>query len=313
MKIKIIKDAEQYAKELLKPAPKKFKRRSVKTFGVNDLFGSDICDMSNIAKFNDNVKYFLILMDLHSRYVWIFPMKTKTSNIVLNNFKKLKDQVGNFQNLWTDRGGEYVNKSFIKWCQENNINLYHTGGENKSVFVERFIRTLRGMISTYLIENNTERYIDKLNEIVFNYNNKKHRMIKNTPSNVYNGDRSVEVYDKPISNIKQKFKVNDYVRISRIKRTFEKGFTPNWSEEVFKIIAVDKNDDPVMYQFEDLLGERIAGKFYEPELQKTKLKDYAIIEKIIKSKKLNGKKMYYVKYRGYDNRFNEWINEHQMV
>ena len=123
----------------------------------------------------------------------------------------------------------------------------------------------------------------------------------------------IHTTDSSSSNIKQKFKVNDYVRISRIKHTFEKGFTPNWSEEVFKIIGVDKNDDPVMYQLEDLLGERIDGKFYEPELQKTKLKDYAIIEKIIKSKKTKGKKMYYVKYRGYDNRFNEWINEHQIV
>ena len=82
-------NAEQYANELLKPAPKRFKRRTVKTFGVNDIFGSDICDMSNISKFNNNVKYLLIVMDIHSRYVWIYPMKTKTSNIVLNNFKKL--------------------------------------------------------------------------------------------------------------------------------------------------------------------------------------------------------------------------------
>ena len=119
----------------------------MKTFGINDIFGSDICDMSNISKFNDNVKYLLIIMDLHSRYIWISPMKTKTSNIVLNNFKKLKEEVGNFQNLWTDRSGEYVNKNFIKWCKEKNINLYHTGGKSKLVFVERFIRTLRGMIS----------------------------------------------------------------------------------------------------------------------------------------------------------------------
>jgi len=126
--------------------------------------------------------------------------------------------------------------------------------------------------------------------------------------------RSVHPRNGPhSSNIKQKFKVNDYVRISRIKHTFEKGFTPNWSEEVFKIIKVDKNDDPVMYQLEDLLGQHIDGKFYEPELQKTKLKDYAIIEKIIKTKKIKGKKMFYVKYRGYDNRFNEWISEHQMI
>ncbi|WP_428028765.1 hypothetical protein [Arcobacter sp.] len=117
-------------------------------------------------------------------------MKTKTSSIVLNNFKKLKEEVGNFQNLWTDRGGEYVNKKFIKWCNENNINL--------------------------LIANNTERYIDNLNEMVYNYNNKKHRMIKDTPSNVYNSisaERGVHGHKKPTSSIKHKLQVNDYVRI----------------------------------------------------------------------------------------------------
>ena len=62
-----------------------------------------------------------------------------------------------------------------------------------------------------------------------------------------------------------------------------------------------------MYQLEDLLSEKIAGKFYEPELQKTNLKDYAKVEKVIKTKVVNGKKMYYVKFDGYDTKFNEWV------
>ena len=159
-----------------------------------------------------------------------------------------------------------------------------------------------------MIKDTTLLYIDNLNDIVLSYNNRKHRMIKATSLDVYNSiseERSVHFHKSPSSSkLKQKFKFNDYVRISRIKHTFEKGFTPNQSEEVFKIIGVDKNDDPVMYQLEDLLGESIDGKFYEPELQKTKLKDYAIIEKIIKNKKVKEKKLYYVKYRAYDNRFN---------
>ena len=100
MTMKPIKNAEQYAKELFKSASKKFKRRTVKKFGINDIFGSDICDMTNISKFNDNEKYLLIIMDIHSRYVFIYPMKTKTSNIVLNNFKKLKEEVSS---LYTGR------------------------------------------------------------------------------------------------------------------------------------------------------------------------------------------------------------------
>ncbi len=92
-----------------------------------------------------------------------------------------------------------------------------------------------------------------------------------------------------------------------------KKVTPNWSEEVFKIIEVDESDNPVMYELEDLLGEEVKGKFYIQELQKTDLKDYAIVEKVLREKTVRGQKMYLVKYRGYDNRFNEYITEEQLL
>jgi len=317
----LIDSALQFAKELLKPAPKKFEKRSVQTYGLNDIYASDICDMSNISKFNDNIKYLLIIMDIHSRFVWLYPMKTKNADEVLTNFKTQLAKVTVFgKNLWTDRGKEYVNKKFEDWCDKNNINLYHTGGESKSVFAERFIRTLRGMISKYTLSHNTERYIDDLDKIISEYNNKKHRMIKDTPANVWNGKHVAVGTNEVIKRIipLNKYKIGDFVRISRVKDTFEKSYTPNWSEEVFKITSVDNNDTPVMYQLEDLLGELIKGKFYEPELQKTKLKDYAIIEKIIRKRVVKnelGKPalQFYVKYRGYDKRFNEWIDKQQLV
>jgi len=93
---------------------------------------------------------------------------------------------------------------------------------------------------------------------------------------------------------------------------FEKGYTPKWSEEVFKIVGVDTRACPVMYQLEDLLGEKVIGKFYEQELQKTELKDYALVEKVLDEKKVKRKMMYLVKYRGYSDKFNEWINGEQL-
>jgi hypothetical protein len=195
-----------------------------------------------------------------------FPLKNKETNSVLNCFKTFEDLP---TNLWTDLGKEFINKSFKKWCEYNSINLYHTGGESKAVFAERAIRTIKTRITEIIIENENYRYIDALKNIVEQYNNKIHSSVKQKPNDIYFND------EKPITEYtytfvkKPKFNVGDNVRISVVKGKFEKGYNPNWSKEIFKIIEVDKSDNPVMYQLQDLNHEAIKGKFYSEELQKT--------------------------------------------
>lgn len=298
-------DYKQYVKELMKPVVKSFQRRKVNVFFNNDIWTADLIDYNNLSKFNKNVKYLLCVMDIYSRFVWVFPLKDKSSQLVLQSFKT-------FQNfpykLWTDLGKEFINKDFKEFCKMNNITIYHTYGDSKAVFIERFNRTLKRKISEYMIINNTNKYIDVLREIVNEYNNNIHSSTDETPYNIYYNDKPSQDISIDIYNSKPKFKVGDFVRISRTKGVFEKGYKPKWSKEVFKIIAVDKLD-PIMYQLEDLLKEQIEGKFYEPELQKTELKDFAMIEKVIRTKIVNGVKKYFVKYDGYDDKFNEWVNE----
>ena len=104
-----------------------------------------------------------------------------------------------------------------------------------------------------------------------------------------------------------KFKVGDHVRISKYKNIFVKGYAANWSEEIFVIEKV-KNTVPWTYVINDLNGEEIAGSFYEKESQKTNQKEFRI-EKVLKRK---GDKLY-VKWKGYDNSFNSWINKKDIV
>ena len=110
-------------------------------------------------------------------------------------------------------------------------------------------------------------------------------------------------YNEYFNNKDPKFKVGDHVRISKYKNIFAKGYTPNWSEEVFVINKI-KNTVPWTYAISDLNGEEIAGSFYEKELQKTNQKEFRV-EKVLKRK---GDKLY-VKWKGYDNRFNSWIEK----
>ena len=300
------KDAIQYRKELTKPVPKTFPRRKAIVLSNNDIWTADIVDYSRLSKLNKNYKYLLCIMDIYSRYAFVFPLKDKKGSTIIKCFKELKNYG---RNLWVDKGGEFLNNEFKKFCKDNDINICHTYGDSKAVYIERFNRTLKQKINNYFIENNTNRYIDVLDKIVEEYNHTKHSTTKQTPYDVYYNNEEPAITYFTGGSERPKYKVGDYVRISRVKGTFEKGYAPKWSKEVFKIIGVDKQQDPIMYQLEDQLQEKIEGKFYEPELQKTDLKDYAMIEKVIRTKKVNGNKMYYVKYDGYDNKFNEWFSE----
>ena len=125
------------------------------------------------------------------------------------------------------------------------------------------------------------------------------------PADVTNNtyiDSNEEVNDKD-----PKFKVDDHVRISKHKNIFAKGYTPNWSEEV-SVIKKVKNTVPWMYLINDLNDNEIIGTFYEKELQKTNQQEFRI-EKVIKKK---GDKLY-VKWKGYDNSFNSWIDKKDLV
>jgi len=258
-------DNIQYRKELLKPAIRKFKRREVRTFYINDIWSADIVDLSNLSKFNSGYKYLLTIIDIYSRYVFVFALKDKTSKSVLDCFKKLKTYP---KHLWIDKGGEFLSKDFKLFCEENTMNVYHTYGESKAVFIERFNRTLKNKITQYMIENNTNKYHNVLNDIVDDYNNTIHSKTKLTPANIYNDGVEYETRVYEVLQKKPNYRIGDYIRISRVKNTFEKGYTPNWSKEVFKIIDVDERQEPVMYQLENLLNEKLKASSTNLNYQK---------------------------------------------
>ena len=150
-------------------------------------------------------------------------------------------------------------------------------------------------------------YIDKLDDIVDEYNNTYHRSIKMKPLDVK--DNTYIDFKKEVNDKNPKFKVGDHVRISKYKNTFAKGYVHNWSEEIF-IIKKIKNTVSQTYVVNVLIlnGEKIIGTFYENELQKTNKKEFRI-EKVLKK---NGDKLD-VKWKGYDNSFNSWIDKNDIV
>ena len=183
--------------------------------------------------------------------------------------------------------------------------MYSTHNEGKSVVAERFLRKIKNKIYKYMTSISKNVYIDKLDDIVHKYNNKKHIIIKMKPIDVK--DNTYIDFGKEVNNNDPKFKVGDHVRISKYRNIFAKGYTPNCSEEVL-VIKKNKNAVPWNYVINDLNGKEITGTFYEKELQKIDQQEFRI-EKVIRKK---GDKLY-VKWKGYDNSFNSWIDKKDLV
>ena len=286
---KLTPQNQQLAEELHKPIIKKFEKRKVHTAFKDNIWGTDLADMQLLSKYNKGIRFLLCVIDIFSKYAWVVPLKDKKGVSIATAFQIILKQSNRKPNkIWLDKGSEFYNASFKKWFQDNDIVMYSTNNEVKSVVAERFIRTLKSKIYKHMTSVSKNVYIDKLNDIVDEYNNTYHTTIKMKPIDVK--DNTYINTDKEINNKDPKFKVSDRVRISKYKNIFTKGYTPNWSEEVFVIKKV-KNTVPWTYVINDLNGEEIIGTFYEKELQKTNQEEFRIEkEKVIKYM-LNGKVM----------------------
>ena len=207
--------------------------------------------------------------------------------------------------VWIDKGSEFYNSSFKKWLKDNDTEMYSIHNEGKPVVSERFIRTLKNKIYKYMTLMSKNAYIDKLDDIVDGYNNTYHKTINMKPVDVK--DNTYIDFENKVNDKDPKLKVGDHIRIPKYKNIFAKGYTPNFSEEIFVIKKV-KNAVPWTYVINDLNGEEIIGTFYEKELQKTNQKEFRI-DKVIKRKddKL------YVKWKSYDNSFNSCIDKKYLI
>ena len=303
---KLTPENQQLAKELYKPIIRKSEKRKVHAALKITFGGADLADMQLLSKYNKGIRFLLCVIDIFSKYTWVVPLKDKKGISIVKAFQLILKQSNRKPNkIWVDKGSEFCNAFFKKWLQDNDIVMYSTHNEGKSVVAERFIRTLKSKIYKYMTSVSKNVYIDKLDDIVNEYNNTYHTTIKMKPIDVK--DNTYFNTDKEINNKDPKFIVGDHVRISKYKNIFAKGYTPNWSEEVFVIKKVE-NTVPWTYVINDLNGEEITGTFYEKELQKTSQEEFRI-EKVIQRK---GDKIY-IKWKGYGNSFNSWIDKKDLI
>ena len=170
---------EQLTEELHKPVIKKFKRRKVDTRFKGNIWAADLAEMKSLSSKNKNVKYLLYVIDVFIKYSWVKPLKDKKGKTVLNAFIEIVNEPNRKPNkLWADQGRESYNKLMQTWLDNNDILMYSTHNEGKSVIAEKFIKTLKANIYKKMTANDSQSYLTYLNKLVDQYNNTNHHSIK---------------------------------------------------------------------------------------------------------------------------------------
>ena len=316
----------QKAHTLHKITQKHFLRRRILASKPGIIASCDLADLSSLARYNNGYKYIVCFIDVFSRFAQCIPVKRKNATSIHDSLNKILNS-GHFpklNRLNTDEGKEFYNEKVNKLLNSKGITLYSVSSrEIKAAIAERFIRTLKGKLFRYMTHQNTKKYVNILTDVVNSYNHTQHRGLggDHTPSEIHQQTDPDEIqlqfnrmYKNPCSSHKRvisNLPIGEYVRLSQLKPTFKKGYTIQNTFEIFKIVRIDTTQSPTVYFLEDLQGEPIKGIFYREELIPTTPPASYEID-IIKSKIVSGRKKYFVKWRGYPDKFNTWIDESQL-
>ena len=251
-----------------------FKRNHYNITNIDDLWEMDLIDLKKFSRNNKGNKYILAVIDCFSKFAWCLPIKNKTPVEIIRAFDCLFSITSRRPvKIQSDKGKEFDNRKVKNYLTEKEIVLQFTRDPAiKASICERFIRTIKGIIFKYFTHVKTTKYIDVIDGLTFIYNNRIHSTIGIPPANVNETNvlkvwKHIQKKHGVSKKKKPKLCVGDYVRIANPKATFEKGYTPKWSDEIFSIDRVLRRN-PVVYNIKDSDGVTISANFYEPELQK---------------------------------------------
>ena len=245
--------------------------------------------VTNFTK-NRGYKYVLVCVDGYTRYCMIRKLKSKNAKEVCEAMKSIIKTYGAPKYINCDYGGEFVNSTFnTEILKKYDIKMYHMHTENKSVYAERTIRTLK----EYIIGPfNTSKgiWVDYIDNAVRKHNNTPNRSTNNhTPNELWN-DNYVYIEDTTTSDklsdkdMTPQFTIGQYVRICNKPSTLQKkSLTYKWSKKLYEVVEIDNHILPIMYKLRDTTnGENISRKYYHWELLESRCKPVA--ESIIKTR-----------------------------
>ena len=253
-----------------KPPKKNYVRNKTDVYHIDDIWSLDILDLKDYGpKNNRGYRYVLVTIDNFSKFGWTTPLKNKNAQTIKDSFEKILISSKRKPNLIeTDRGKEFYNNIFQEFLNKNNIKLYSRNSSYGAVFAERFNRTIRDLLKKPVFEKGDGNWIDVLQTITKQYNNKTHSSTKLTPTQASLKKNEGYVYKNLLDKrkkVKPKYEIGDLVRTADLKKTFSKGDTTNWSYKMYKITEII-NDTIPSYKIDNL-----KERYNESLLKKTEL------------------------------------------
>lgn len=315
----------QMAYTLHKARRVNFKRNAYKLNNINIQWQGDLIDTSSVALENDNHNFVLLVIDSFSKFVSTRALKNKSAREVTAAFKDIVEERGVKPMYFvTDKGKEFVNSTLGAYMKSEKIIHFSPANDTfKASIAERAIRSWKSLVYKIMTATMSMRFIDHLEKVTRMMNGRHHRTIGMCPAevnekNIYDVWRNSRLASSKAEGkpTKESMKIGDFVRLSKNKNTsvFDKGFLPNYSDEIFKVVKTIKRHHPV-YRLKDLTGEDLEGAWQREEIQKVRHDEDTLyrIKDVLKKRKRRGNVELLVNYFGFPAKDTRWILESEVT
>lgn len=301
---------------LHKPVRKRFKRNPIIVQKINENFQADLVDMREFSNQNNGYNYILTVIDVFSKKAFGIPLKNKTSQSVSSAMDTILKVVSPSK-LQTDQGKEFENSIFKNLMKSYEINHFTTKNTDiKCSIVERFNKTLKNKMFRHFTKIGNRKYIDIVSSLISSYNNTYHRTIKMAPNEVNESNEDIvfrNIYGvNNVRDLLRKYKkptlsIGETVRKKYKFGPLDRGYYPNWTDEVYTIYKTMNKHRFPLYQIKDSKNKQLKQSFYLNELQKIKDNKIYRVENILKERKYKGVKQYFVKWLNHSSSENSWV------
>ena len=308
-------------------AIRKFKKRRMIVPYIGYQSDVDQSYLDDYGEFNDGYKYFLLMIDNFSRFVWTYPLKKLDGQSIKTALKSIfEDSHITPERIRSDKGREIRNAVVDRFLKTKKVQHIVSQNETQASMAERAIKTIKSRLLKYMVKNNTKRWIDILQSITDGYNKAYHRSIGKAPIDVSKQDEYA-IWNRlhlpksgkartlssdalfGFNKRRFRYKVGDTVLLTILKSAFARGYNQKWTTEQFNVTDTFLRQGIPVYTVKDEANRPVEGTFYSNELQKVDPQPDRLykIEKVLRKRKIGGKEQMLVRWLGFSKEYDSWI------